>query len=135
MMAAPSMIVPPADEAAPEPVIIPRREPVAWCKHVCCLMYLLAERLGHHPLLILTLRGMPETDLAERLRQHRALAGLQRTGNGVVAGPSPVYIAHVPRASGSTAARSRWRTSPAISGRPRTPQLSSNSTSQSARRK
>lgn len=79
------------------------RVPTRWCKHICCLMYLLAERLGNHPLLILTLRGMPETDLVERLRQHRALAGLQRAGGASPAGPTPVYLAHVPRLPNSPA--------------------------------
>lgn len=73
-----------------------------WCKHVCCLMFLVAERLGQQPLLILSLRGMPESELVERLRQHRALAGLQRAGSGP-AGPTPVYLPHVPRSPNSVA--------------------------------
>lgn len=84
-----------------------RRPGVPWCKHVCCLMYLVAERLGTHPLLMLSLRGMDEADLVERLRQARALAGMQRGAGGAggmggagegdeVAAGAPVYTPHVP---------------------------------------
>lgn len=78
-----------------------RRPGVPWCKHVCCLMYLVAERLGTHPLLMLSLRGMDEADLVERLRQARALAGMQRGAGGAGEGEdasagAPVYTPHVP---------------------------------------
>lgn len=72
-----------------------------WCKHVCCLMFLIAERLGQHPLLLLSLRGMPESDLVERLNQARVLAGMQRGGSGAAlaaSGPAPIYTPHVPLA-------------------------------------
>jgi uncharacterized Zn finger protein len=82
----------------------PHPGPTPWCKHVCCVMYLIAERLGQHPLSILSLRGMPENDVVERLRQHRALAGLQRAG-GVPSGPVPVYVPHIPRTPNSPAAQ------------------------------
>lgn len=84
------------------------KPPVAstpWCKHVCCLMYLTAERIGQNPLLIMALRGMAEADLVERLRQARALAGMQRSAGAIGAGPggtgpgggfAPVYAPHVP---------------------------------------
>ena len=62
-----------------------------WCKHICCVMYLVAEKLSTSPLTIFSVRGLPETDLLERLRQQRALAGLQRSGGGT----APVYTAHV----------------------------------------
>lgn len=62
------------------------------CKHVCCLMYLVADRLATSPLTVFALRGLPEQDLLERLRQARALQGLQRSG----AGAAPVYTPHVP---------------------------------------
>lgn len=63
-----------------------------WCKHLCCIMYIVAERLGGSPLLAFALRGLPESDLLERLRQQRAVAGLQRTGSSSVS----VYTPHVP---------------------------------------
>lgn len=63
-----------------------------WCKHLCCAMYLVAERLATSPLLVFALRGLPEADLLERLRQQRAVAGLQRTGSSSVS----VYTPHVP---------------------------------------
>ena len=86
----------PGDPSAPIPV--PRPQVVKpgagtpWCKHVCCLMYLTADKFGPNPMMIFSLRGMPEQDLLERLRQARALQGLQRTGGGAI----PVYSAHVP---------------------------------------
>lgn len=60
------------------------------CKHICCTMYLLAERLAQQPLLIFSLRGMPESDLVERLRTQRAIAGLQRAGGSA----APIYTPH-----------------------------------------
>lgn len=63
-----------------------------WCKHVCCLMYLVAERLSEHPLTLFALRGLPETELLDRLRQARTLAGVARTGMGAV----PIYSQHIP---------------------------------------
>lgn len=90
--------------AAPTPP--PKPTPIVttpWCKHVCCLMFLIAERLGQNPLLLLALRGMPESDLIERLNQARVLAGLQRGAGGAAgaaalapAGPAPIYTPHVP---------------------------------------
>src|SRR5204863_8879820 len=45
-----------------------------FCKHVCCVMALLAEKLSRDPFLIFQLRGLAKEDLLERLRQKRALA-------------------------------------------------------------
>lgn len=72
-----------------------------WCKHVCSVMFLIAERLAREPLLIFALRGMPEQDLLERLRQQRALAGAARTGGAAV----PVHVQHVP---GATDPQAPW---------------------------
>ncbi|MBX3404767.1 MAG: hypothetical protein KF699_15260 [Phycisphaeraceae bacterium] len=63
-----------------------------WCKHVCCAMFIIAERLGREPLLVFALRGLPEQELLERLRQQRALVGAARTGGA----PVPVHAQHVP---------------------------------------
>lgn len=86
----------PGDPSAPPPEPKPRATRpgggMPWCKHVCCLMYLVADKLGPNPLTIFMLRGMPEQDLVERLRQARVLQGLQRSGAGAI----PVYTAHVP---------------------------------------
>lgn len=62
------------------------------CKHICCTMYLVAEKLAQQPLLIFAIRGLPESDLLERLRTQRAIAGLQRTGGSA----APVYTPHLP---------------------------------------
>jgi hypothetical protein len=63
-----------------------------WCKHACCLAYLVAERLTTDPFLIFTLRGLPREELLERLRQRRAVAG---AGTGTV----PVYAPVIPGVS------------------------------------
>lgn len=64
---------------------------VRWCKHVCCIMYLTAERLARSPLSAFAIRGMEAAELIEQLRQARALSGLARSGGGAAA----VYIQHV----------------------------------------
>lgn len=63
-----------------------------WCKHVCCVMLLVADVLSRQSLSIFSLRGLAETDLVERLRQARALQGMQRAG----AAAAPVYTPHIP---------------------------------------
>lgn len=59
-----------------------RRAAEPWCKHACCVMALLAERLGRDPFMIFALRGLPREDLLERLRQRRALAAARSTTTG-----------------------------------------------------
>ena len=44
------------------------------CKHLATIAYLLAERIEHEPLLILTLRGLNGTRFLERLQEARLLA-------------------------------------------------------------
>lgn len=65
------------------------REPQPWCKHACCLAYLVAERFTTDPFLIFTLRGLPREELIERLRQRRvvAAAGQGREGGVLVYSP------------------------------------------------
>lgn len=63
-----------------------------WCKHAICLALLVAERLVHDPLLIFTLRGLPESELLDRLRDLRALSAAG--GRSV-----PMYRPAVPGAS------------------------------------
>ncbi len=73
-----------------------------FCKHVCCAMAIVAERLGQDPFLIFGLRGLWKEDLLERLRQKRALAQARAAsgGNsgtlGVVDRPLPTFSPHVP---------------------------------------
>ncbi len=64
------------------------RTAARWCKHACCVAYLLAERLAGDPFVLFTLRGMSRDELLERLRQRRALAGAGAAG-------VPVYASHV----------------------------------------
>lgn len=77
----------------PPPVPTEPAAPVSpWCKHVCCIAYLAAERFTTDPFLIFTLRGLPREELLERLRQRRAAAG-SGTGGAMV------YSATVPGVS------------------------------------
>ena len=67
-----------------------------WCKHICCVMALVAEKLSHDPFLIFQIRGLGKDDLLERLRQKRAVSTPGRQTSGLVesAGldhPIPVY--------------------------------------------
>lgn len=63
-----------------------------WCKHVCCIAYLLAHKLATEPFLMFTLRGMEGKDLLERLRQRRTLTGMAGIS-------TPVYPQRVPGVS------------------------------------
>jgi uncharacterized Zn finger protein len=85
-----------ADSPAPSG---PRAPAVPWCKHVCCAMALVADRLAADPFLIFALRGLSPDDLVERLRQRRAVAGTVRTA-GVA---SPIYTQHLPGIADRTA--------------------------------
>jgi uncharacterized Zn finger protein len=78
-----------ADDLVPECTCSDHSAKEPWCKHAVCLTALLAERLGEEPMLVFGLRGMPEEDLLEGLRQKRVV------GSGG-AGPSPVLLPHVP---------------------------------------
>lgn len=98
--------VPPDIEAVFEPLeltLFPRaqqdvevscscREQEPWCKHVCCLALLVAEKLAQQPTLIFRLRGADIDDVMERTRQRRLLAGADQR-------PAPVYVPRVPGAS------------------------------------
>ena len=59
-----------------------------WCKHACCAALLLSDRVAEDPWLMLALRGLPQEELLERLRHHRALSN----SGGESA---PVYAPHV----------------------------------------
>lgn len=78
---------PPAASARPESPSAPG-DP-RWCKHLCCLSYLFAQRLATEPFLMLAIRGIESADLLERLRERRVV---------VTATPGsrlPVYVQHV----------------------------------------
>jgi uncharacterized Zn finger protein len=85
-----------AASSAAEPATPPKPTPVppseGWCKHVCCLAYLIAHKLASEPFLLFAMRGMEGRDLLERLRQHRTLAG-------AAGGSSSVYPQRVPGVS------------------------------------
>lgn len=74
-----------------------------WCKHACCVMAIIAERLGQDPFLIFSLRGLTKEDLLDRLRQRRAIAGVARAGTpGAPSSadrPLPAYSPRLPGVS------------------------------------
>ncbi|MFO0832820.1 MAG: hypothetical protein U0637_13390 [Phycisphaerales bacterium] len=65
---------------------------VHWCKHLCCIAYLVASRLAGEPFLAFGLRGMDTHELLDRLRQRRQVVG-------AAMGATPVYPARVPGVS------------------------------------
>jgi len=73
----------PADPAAAAALALPLNPVlppgVPWCKHACCVMALVADKLAADPFLIFALRGMPPDELLERLRQRRQATGSNRT--------------------------------------------------------
>lgn len=69
---------------------------VPWCKHACCTMALVADRLASDPFLIFALRGLRGDDLIDRLRQRRQAVGGSRPGGGGGGLASLVYESHLP---------------------------------------
>ena len=76
----------------PGPITVPDGP---WCKHVSCVMALLAERLSRDPFLIFELRGLAKEELLERLRQRRAVIGAARAAGGA-GRPVPAYVPRIP---------------------------------------
>lgn len=71
----------------PGPGVGPSPDPAtkaAWCQHVCCVAYLLAEALATKPFLLFALRGLDGDEIVERLRQRRAVVS-------TATGATPVY--------------------------------------------
>lgn len=71
-----------------------------WCKHLCCVMALTAERLSRDPFLIFALRGLAKDDLLERLRQKRALMAAKTSSGPESAGAARAVPAYSPRIPG-----------------------------------
>jgi len=75
-----------------------------WCKHVCCAILLVADRLSREPFTLFRLRGMAEEDLIVQLRERRLASGVARTAAGGAGGVggggrvllSPVFRPHLP---------------------------------------
>jgi uncharacterized Zn finger protein len=82
----------PESGTAPKPGAVPPAPSEGWCKHICCVAYLIAHKLASEPFLMFTLRGLEGRDLLERLRQKRTIAG---AGGG----NTPVYPQRVPGVS------------------------------------
>ncbi|MCB9839106.1 MAG: hypothetical protein H6813_07190 [Phycisphaeraceae bacterium] len=62
---------------------------------VCCVAAIIAERLDSDPFLLFHLRGIPEDEFRERLRQRRALAGAA-SGLAPAYAPKPIEAAQTP---------------------------------------
>ncbi|MFT3684195.1 MAG: hypothetical protein QM783_04585 [Phycisphaerales bacterium] len=77
-----------------------------WCKHVACVMTLVAERLGNDTFLIFALRGIQRDELLEQLRARRSRqpGRADPNGGGAAGGmpvdtrPVPVYLPRLPGA-------------------------------------
>ncbi len=73
-----------------------------WCKHALCAAYLVADRLINDPFLMFRLRGLPASELVDRLR-HLRTAGTGGAGlyvgrvPGVSDGERPDLLQSVPR--------------------------------------
>lgn len=65
-------------------------------KHAACVLMLLAERVAREPMVLLTLRGMPQEELVERLRQRRAVTA---SGQGSAAAYDPPRVEEADAAS------------------------------------
>ncbi|MFZ4573903.1 MAG: hypothetical protein ACOYN0_05865 [Phycisphaerales bacterium] len=66
--------------------------PEFWCKHVCSIAHLFADRLSAEPFLMFSIRGVDGPDLLERLRQRRAVVS-------AALGATPVYPQRIPGVS------------------------------------
>ncbi|TVQ61430.1 MAG: hypothetical protein EA378_08645 [Phycisphaerales bacterium] len=56
-----------------------------WCKHLLCVMHLVADHLAQDPFVAFRLRGLEPDDLMERLRQSRAVAAAGGAATAVYA--------------------------------------------------
>ena len=69
----------------------------SWCKHTLCLAMVTADRLAAEPLAVFLLRGMPATELIERLHDKRSahfdLASPMPAYSPVVRGASDIVFA------------------------------------------
>ncbi len=58
-----------------------------WCKHVACVIAVVADRVSRDPFRVFALRGLAKDDLLERLRQQRALFAARVAGGAGPDGP------------------------------------------------
>lgn len=77
-----------------------------WCKHVACVMTLVAERLGNDTFLIFAVRGIQRDELLEQIRARRSRQTSARAAEPGPGGslmpadtrPVPVYLPRLPGA-------------------------------------
>ena len=84
-----------------------------WCKHACCLAYLVAEQFTRDPFTIFTLRGLPREELLERLRQRRLVAG-SGAGSALVYAPVIPGVSDAPAPSLEEVADRFWEAGPEL---------------------
>ncbi len=84
-----------------------------WCKHACCLAYLVAEQFTRDPFTIFTLRGLPREELLERLRQRRMVAG-SGAGSALVYAPIIPGVSDAPAAPLEEVADRFWESGPEL---------------------
>lgn len=88
----------------------------AWCKHLCCAVLLLAERLEHDPMLLFELRGLGAAQLLERVERRRAAVATATSATGL----TPLYSPRSPGVSDEQApgidqcTDSFWNAGPAL---------------------
>ncbi|MDA0803428.1 MAG: hypothetical protein O2819_06695 [Planctomycetota bacterium] len=82
-----------------------------WCKHAWAVVCHLSERIQDDPLILFSLRGMPASQLLERLRERRNLLA---QGTSVAHPPPP--MAHAPPllAPAEACLHDFWRPGPAL---------------------
>jgi uncharacterized Zn finger protein len=84
-----------------------------WCKHACCLAYLVAEQFTRDPFTIFTLRGLPREELLERLRQRRLVAG-SGAGSALVYAPVIPGVSDAPSPPLEEVADRFWEAGPEL---------------------
>jgi uncharacterized Zn finger protein len=102
----------PSRPASPRPPSAPSKG-TAWCKHACCVAYLVAERFTSDPFLIFALRGLPREELLERLRQRRMVAGSGQ-GSALVYSPMIPGVSDLPAPALEESLETFWDPGPGV---------------------
>ncbi len=83
-------------------------------KHAACVLMLAAEAIENDPFLLFQLRGLPAGDLAERLRQRRAVTS-STTGAAAAYDPQPLPEAEHAERPLEASLENFWRAGPTLS--------------------
>jgi uncharacterized Zn finger protein len=85
-----------------------------WCKHACCVGFLLAEKLGADARTVFPLRGMTVEALLEHLRDRRLAAGMSAVGASPVYAPRVEGVSDVAPPALETSLESFWEAGPGL---------------------